>query len=356
MVATPLGGACLDWANKGIVAADAEDGSDLDISSAAATFRGDSHGKECEYGIEQIPTSSDPLNTVDRTVSEPLLGDDAATISSKNYDRGVIRNLLIQLPLFLGVGCMLLCLLYVCTNKVLFFFVIAVGLGVVFMSNAGLNMGVLLAVPIENRSFAISVNTIFLHAFGDVPAPVIVGLMKDSFAPACSAGNSDDDNVLTSDECRDQSQRLRLCMLLTSLWLLWAQFFFFFGWYAHNTRMEVMPYEKWWSAITRFWRVATCNIFSNNDNRNSDRDRQTSQQSTKQFTGAGELSATYNPVWNGVDPHNPQDEVMANFASDVGSSSAMSGRSIVLKDNLENDAYENFHFGRSSGGSSPTNL
>lgn len=37
----------------------------------------------------------------------------------------------------------------------------------------------------ENQAFALAMQIVFMHLFGDVPSPVIVGLIKDTLAPGC---------------------------------------------------------------------------------------------------------------------------------------------------------------------------
>ena len=37
----------------------------------------------------------------------------------------------------------------------------------------------------ENQSFGLAMMVVFMHALGDVPSPVIVGLIKDTLAPGC---------------------------------------------------------------------------------------------------------------------------------------------------------------------------
>ena len=56
---------------------------------------------------------------------------------------------------------------------------------------------------------------------------MIVGLLKDSLAPGCTGSSeSDDDAISSSEECRNDSDGIRLTMLLISLWLLWSVIFF----------------------------------------------------------------------------------------------------------------------------------
>jgi hypothetical protein len=37
----------------------------------------------------------------------------------------------------------------------------------------------------ENQAFALAMQIVLMHLFGDVPSPVLVGLIKDTLAPGC---------------------------------------------------------------------------------------------------------------------------------------------------------------------------
>ena len=84
--------------------------------------------------------------------------------------------------------------------------------------------------------------SVCVHVFGDVPTPIVTGLLKDLLAPGCSpplvvkvntslvssarlvfmalTGTS------SSSECRAEGHGLRLTMLIVSLWLLVSVIFF----------------------------------------------------------------------------------------------------------------------------------
>ncbi|CAM9487979.1 unnamed protein product, partial [Phaeothamnion confervicola] len=55
-----------------------------------------------------------------------------------------------------------------------------------FGSTAAINTGIMLSVPTANRSLALAVNTLGIHALGDVPSPIIIGALKDWLAPHCA--------------------------------------------------------------------------------------------------------------------------------------------------------------------------
>ncbi|KAJ1421933.1 major facilitator superfamily domain-containing protein [Ochromonadaceae sp. CCMP2298] len=127
-----------------------------------------------------------------------------------------------------------------------FLLFVTVGVGFMFFCTPAINMGFMLSVPVENQSFALAMMVVFMHSMGDVPSPIIVGLLKDKLAPGCIAGDDDgEESVATSDACRDDASGLRLTMFLVNLWLLWCVFFFALAWYLnhyHKKRVESFTY------------------------------------------------------------------------------------------------------------------
>jgi hypothetical protein len=79
-----------------------------------------------------------------------------------------------------ALGTLPLVLLYFVYSKFLYLACIGVGIGLLFVCNASLSLGVMIAVPDENRSLAVGLTGVMLHIFGDVPSPIIVGLLKDT--------------------------------------------------------------------------------------------------------------------------------------------------------------------------------
>lgn len=113
------------------------------------------------------------------------------------------------------------------------------------------------------RSFAIALTSICVHIFGDVPSPIITGILKDVLAPGCSpslappapqgnyTGNahqlymqqsqehirglldlqSGHGGSSASPECRADNHGLRLTMLIVSLWLFMSLLLFGGAWF-----------------------------------------------------------------------------------------------------------------------------
>lgn len=104
-----------------------------------------------------------------------------------------------------------------------------------------------------NRSFAIALTSVCIHIFGDVPSPIITGLLKDLLAPRCAPTPNHSPTLYTalfytgdsaSSECRADGKGLRLTMLIVSLWLFASVFFFGAAWYfAHATETPKLQHE-----------------------------------------------------------------------------------------------------------------
>jgi MFS transporter, Spinster family, sphingosine-1-phosphate transporter len=131
------------------------------------------------------------------------------------------------------MGVLLLLLVYFIYDAAAYLLVVCLGCGFIFLCTPGINIAIMQAVPFQHRAFAIAITSVCIHAFGDVPSPVIAGLLKDQLAPGCKGSTEDgvgDDNVAASADCRDDASGLRLTMLILTLWLLVTCTSFSFAW------------------------------------------------------------------------------------------------------------------------------
>ena len=53
----------------------------------------------------------------------------------------------------------------------------------VFMVSAGINMLLMWTVPKSSRPMSSALTTLFIHMFGDVPSPVLIGWLSDTRSP-----------------------------------------------------------------------------------------------------------------------------------------------------------------------------
>ncbi|ETV93015.1 hypothetical protein H310_12847 [Aphanomyces invadans] len=66
-----------------------------------------------------------------------------------------------------------------------FFGLLFVGLVMLFMTQSAFTVCVLLSVNRSRQGFALGLSTFLLHLLGDVPSPVLLGYLKDQWAPDC---------------------------------------------------------------------------------------------------------------------------------------------------------------------------
>ena len=72
----------------------------------------------------------------------------------------------------------------------LFFTLLGTGALALCTTTAGINQSIMAAVKPESRSFAIGLGTLLLHAFGDVPAPPVIGAIADRLSPQTCTGDA----------------------------------------------------------------------------------------------------------------------------------------------------------------------
>uniref|UniRef100_K3X405 Major facilitator superfamily (MFS) profile domain-containing protein n=1 Tax=Globisporangium ultimum (strain ATCC 200006 / CBS 805.95 / DAOM BR144) TaxID=431595 RepID=K3X405_GLOUD len=75
--------------------------------------------------------------------------------------------------------------------------------------------------PESRRAMAIAANTLIIHVLGDVPSPVILGYLKDSWASRCGTIEVNDEVKLNPECWKDHSGLLDV-LLFAVLWLVWA--------------------------------------------------------------------------------------------------------------------------------------
>eukprot|EP00596_Hydrurales_sp_CCMP1899_P006873 CAMPEP_0119038546 /NCGR_PEP_ID=MMETSP1177-20130426/7531_1 /TAXON_ID=2985 /ORGANISM="Ochromonas sp, Strain CCMP1899" /LENGTH=399 /DNA_ID=CAMNT_0007001277 /DNA_START=781 /DNA_END=1980 /DNA_ORIENTATION=- len=173
----------------------------------------------------------------------------------------ILRGVTMVITISTFLGAIFLCCVYKVADRSLFLFLVTLGCMLVFLCNPGVNIALMTAVPEENRSFAIALTSICVHIFGDVPSPIITGILKDILAPGCSPSltpptphgnqtiNERGTHLFTqqsqslldlqwgqegssaSSECRADNHGLRLTMLIVSLWLFMSLFLFGSAWF-----------------------------------------------------------------------------------------------------------------------------
>ena len=65
----------------------------------------------------------------------------------------------------------------------IFFFL---GGTLLFATTSHASLAVMLAAPRHLRPLALAINSVSMHALGDVPSPTVIGALKDALAPHCA--------------------------------------------------------------------------------------------------------------------------------------------------------------------------
>ena len=138
-----------------------------------------------------------------------------------------LRELITLLPVTTGIVSIGIAICYptlFISNAYLFLGFLFFGWIFLFAAQSGITISVMLSVPDAQRSNAIAFTTLMVHVFGDVPSPIIFGLLKDEFAPACVV--TADGLFLDEVQCRIQHIGIRLTIGLAYVWITASVFFF----------------------------------------------------------------------------------------------------------------------------------
>eukprot|EP00549_Striatella_unipunctata_P007710 CAMPEP_0118696626 /NCGR_PEP_ID=MMETSP0800-20121206/13967_1 /TAXON_ID=210618 ORGANISM="Striatella unipunctata, Strain CCMP2910" /NCGR_SAMPLE_ID=MMETSP0800 /ASSEMBLY_ACC=CAM_ASM_000638 /LENGTH=459 /DNA_ID=CAMNT_0006595791 /DNA_START=344 /DNA_END=1723 /DNA_ORIENTATION=+ len=93
-----------------------------------------------------------------------------------------------------------------------------------FSAQSGITMASMLSVDERYRPNALAFTTLFSHLLGDVPAPILFGLLKDSLAPACRIGK--DGDFVDIDGCQSDHVGIRSTLAVAYAWMTWSLLFF----------------------------------------------------------------------------------------------------------------------------------
>lgn len=151
LIATPLGGMILDSLIK--KKKSVEESSTSLVSSADAD--GDGYGN----GLGEEDEKNE-YNTI------ALLESSSSVLGKQR--RHEISSLTILVVSCTVMGLLFLSLTFTVYNIVLYLFMVCIGCASLFLTFSAINMGFMLSVPAENRSFAIAIMNVLIHMFGDV--------------------------------------------------------------------------------------------------------------------------------------------------------------------------------------------
>jgi hypothetical protein len=92
------------------------------------------------------------------------------------------------------------------------------------MTQTGINLVAMLAVDRCHRPNACAFLMLASHLLGDVPLPIVLGLIKDKLAPACTVGKSGD--FVDPEQCKEQEVGVRTTLAIAYSWVIWSLIFF----------------------------------------------------------------------------------------------------------------------------------
>ena len=168
-------------------------------------------------------------NNMNADVDSSISEEQRKEIIRKTHLRG--RCIMIYWSSFIGT--LLLCSLYFIRIKGFYLAVVTIGCAFIFMTTSAITSGIMISVESERRAFAIGVSTVCIHAFGDVPSPIITGYLKDWLAPGCTASasrSSSEGDVSSSPSCRQDEEGLRMTMFIVFAWCYFSVIFFWIAW------------------------------------------------------------------------------------------------------------------------------
>lgn len=109
-------------------------------------------------------------------------------------------------------------------NAAFFLTFLFVGWTLLFATQTGINICAMLSVKKAHRPNALAFISIAGHLFGDVPLPIVLGLIKDKLAPGCKVGA--DGTFANPEACESQEKGVRATLAIAYFWVLWSLLFF----------------------------------------------------------------------------------------------------------------------------------
>lgn len=135
-------------------------------------------------------------------------------------------------------------------NLYAFFGLLFIGLFFSFGTTALLTLVILWSVPLSIGPFAVALCNFSIHAFGDVPAPIMFGALKDSLAPNCNSviDNTTHQSILNPD-CKQDRRGLHIVELVAVGWLIWSLVLWSVAWFvaSHRSRSVQLQLENRYS-------------------------------------------------------------------------------------------------------------
>lgn len=116
------------------------------------------------------------------------------------------------------------------------------------MTNTAINLVAMLAVDRVHRPNACAFLMLASHFLGDVPLPILLGLVKNQFAPACTFFKNGD--FADNDQCKEQEVGVRKSLAIAYAWVIWSLILFEIARRFAKREMETAKREVGVSATT----------------------------------------------------------------------------------------------------------
>ncbi|KAF0720078.1 Aste57867_578 [Aphanomyces stellatus] len=115
---------------------------------------------------------------------------------------------------FLSLACM--------DSAALYLIALFLSLLTSFMSQAPMMQVTLYSLPKSQRGLGVGIHTLLVHVLGDVPSPIVLGALKDAWAPHCGSIWNDKNEQQLDPACHVDRSGLRHVLAFAYAWLLWA--------------------------------------------------------------------------------------------------------------------------------------
>jgi hypothetical protein len=122
----------------------------------------------------------------------------------------------------------------------------------IVMTQTGISLIAMLAVDRCHRPNASAFLMLTSHLLGDVPLPIIMGLIKDKLAPSCRIGSSGD--FVDPAQCSDEKTGIRTCLAIAYTWVLLALIFFEIARQCARRQTERLGRQKARNSLRYYWK------------------------------------------------------------------------------------------------------
>jgi MFS family permease len=136
----------------------------------------------------------------------------------------IIASILPRMNALVAIGMIFIFPTLAMRNAAFFLCFLFVGWTLLFATQTGISICAMLSVSKAHRPNALAFLSIAGHLLGDVPLPIVLGLIKDKLAPGCKVG--EDGSFSNPDECSSQEKGVRVTLAIAYAWVLWSLVFF----------------------------------------------------------------------------------------------------------------------------------